>query len=137
MGILQYAKNYIDKQLGRKGTGVGGKWFFKWSGAKKTDGNCGRCEGAGMRELRLRVESGEGREIKIVIVNEGNDDLVVDGVLLPAGHCTEHMTTLHVHRTRFLSQPQPQRFDPIIINNPPVTRTASLYHSLQRPTAKP
>jgi hypothetical protein len=120
MGILQYAKNYLDKQCGYKGTWVGGKWFFKRSGAKKTDGNCGRREGAGMRELRLRVDSGEGRKIKVAIVNEGNDDLVVDGVLLPAGHCAEHMATPHVHRTRLRSQLQLQHFDPITINNPPV-----------------
>jgi hypothetical protein len=63
MGILQYAKSYLHKQRGWKGTRVGGKWFFKRSGAKKTDGNCGRREGTGMRELRLRVDSGEGREI--------------------------------------------------------------------------
>jgi len=127
MGILQYAKNYLDKQRGYKGTWVGGKWSFKRSGAKKTDGNCGRREGAGMRELRLRVDSGEGREIKIAIVNEGKDDLVVDGVLLPAGHCTEHMSTPHVHRTRLLSQPQLQRVDPITVNNPPVNPEPPAY----------
>jgi hypothetical protein len=130
MGILQYAENYLDKQRGHKGTRVGGKWSFKRSGTKKTDGNCGRREGAGMRELRLRVDSGEGRETKIVIVNEGNDDLVVDGVLLPAGHCTEHMTTPHVHRTRFLSQPPLRPFDPITINNPPATPEPPAYTSV-------
>lgn len=127
MGILQYAKKYLNKQRGYKGTWLGGKWFFKRSGAKKTDGNCGRREGARMRELRVRVDNGEGREIKIVIVNEGNDDLVVDGVLLPAGHCTEHMTTPHVHRTRLLSQPQLQRLDPTTVNNPPVNPEPPAY----------
>lgn len=127
MGFLQCTKNYLDKQRGYKGTWVGGKWFFKRSGAKKTNGNCGRCEGTGMRELRLRVDSGEGREIKVVIVNEGNDDLVVDGVLLSAGHCAEHITAPHVHRTRFLSQPQLQPFDPITISNPPVTTEPPAY----------
>jgi hypothetical protein len=126
MGILQYAKIYLDKQYGYKRTWVGGKWFFKWSGAKKTNGNCGRREGTGMRELRLRVDSGEGREIKVVIVNEGNDDLVVDGVL-SAGHCAEHMTAPHVHRIRFLSQPQFRRLDPITISNPPVTTEPPAY----------
>lgn len=125
MGLLKYARRIW----------VWGEWFFKRGWPKKTDQDSGRRERTGMQQLPLRVDSVEGRHTMLVIMNEGNDDALVDGVVLLAGCCTEHMATPHVHGARLLFEFEGAQLDLPIIDDPAVCHYPPAYDATDHPAS--
>jgi hypothetical protein len=61
-----------------------------------------------MQQLRLRLYSGEGSDV-VIIANDGPDDIVVDGFVLPPGYFLEHIATPYIHPTGIFPLPQNER----------------------------
>ena len=82
-----------------------------------------------MRQLRVRIDSGEEGGITVVIGNEGGGDLLVDGVELLVDHRMEIVATPHIHGAAFLSQRQRQlqRSEQAIIDNAAVINDPPAY----------
>ena len=117
MGIFNYARRIR----------VGGKWFLRWGRIKKTDGDGGRREGAGMQQLRVKIEIWEERDVVVTVANEGNDNVLVDGLVIPVDHLMEIVGTPHVRGTAFLYQRQVQNSDQDIFDNAAINNNQPSY----------